>query len=53
MTHTKRMWMVRAQRAGILFDEFKSRSIVTIGWRQMGDMRGLKTREDAVEAGRR
>lgn len=46
MTQTKRMWMVRAQRAGILFDEFKSRSIVTIGWRQMGDMRGLKTRED-------
>lgn len=46
MTPIKRMWMVRAQRGGRLFDEFKLRSLVAIGWSEMGDLRLLKARED-------
>jgi restriction system protein len=44
------MWMVRAQRGGKLFDEFKSRSIVTIGWAAMGNMAPLRSREDFARA---
>lgn len=45
MTQTKRMWMVRAQHGGRLFDEFKERSLAAIGW-QLGDMHSLRTRDD-------
>ncbi len=34
---SKTMWMVRAQRGGRLFDEFKASSLVAIGWQQMGE----------------
>lgn len=53
MTHAIRMWMVRAQRGGRLFEEFKEQSLVAIGWQSMGNMQLLKTRDDftrAVEA---
>lgn len=42
------MWMVRAERGGILFDQFESESMVAIGWVEMGNMGHLKTREDFV-----
>jgi restriction system protein len=47
----KRMWMVRAE-GGKYFEEFKTKSIVAIGWDAVGDMSGLKTREDFVQAAR-
>jgi restriction system protein len=47
MTH---MWMVRAERGGILFDQFESESMVAIGWVEMGNMGHLKSRDDFVAA---
>jgi restriction system protein len=46
----KVMWMVRAGEGGYQFDEFKSRSVVAIGWVEMGDMSALKTREHFTKA---
>lgn len=43
---SKCMWMVRAGEAGFRFDDFKVGSRVSIGWLEMGNMNGLKTRED-------
>jgi restriction system protein len=46
-------WMVRAGRGGRFFDDFRGRSMVAIGWHEMGNMGTLKTRErflDAVRA---
>ena len=48
MTQPKRMWMVRAQRGGRLFEEFKTRSVVAIGWNEMGDMQSFKSRDDFI-----
>jgi restriction system protein len=42
----KHMWVVRAAQGGRNFEEFRTRSIVAIGWQPMGDMSDLKTRED-------
>lgn len=50
MAQVRRMWMVRAQRGGVLFDQFVSDSIVSIGWVDMGDMTHLNGRDDFVEA---
>lgn len=48
MAQVRRTWMVRAERGGVLFDQFESESIVAIGWVEMGDMSQLKSREDFV-----
>jgi len=40
------MWMVRAEVGGKLFEEFKTRSLVAMGWAGMGDSSALQTRED-------
>jgi restriction system protein len=42
----KRMWVVRAEVGGKYFDEFKTKSIVAIGWVAMGDLALYRTRED-------
>lgn len=47
---TRPLWMVRAGEGGYLFEEFKARSLVAIGWNEMGDMSALKTREQFVAA---
>jgi len=47
---SKTTWMVRAGEGGYLFEEFKARSLVAIGWTAMGDMSPLKTREQFVAA---
>ncbi len=41
-------WMVRAGEGGWRFEDFERQGVVTIGWVQMGDMSGLRTREDFV-----
>jgi restriction system protein len=46
----KPMWMVRAGEGGYLFEDFKTRSIVSIGWNEVGDMSGLKSREQFTKA---
>jgi restriction system protein len=40
------MWMVRAGEAGFRFEDFKAGSYVSIGWAEMGNLSGLKSRED-------
>ena len=50
MMSGKPMWMVRAGEGGYQFEEFKSRSVVAIGWSEMGDLSVLKTREQFVKA---
>jgi restriction system protein len=47
---TKQMWMVRAEVGGKYFEDFKSKSIVAIGWLALGDMSSLKTRETFTQA---
>jgi len=37
-------WMVRAERDGRLFDAFKEKSAVAIGWNDVGDLSGVNTR---------
>jgi restriction system protein len=44
------MWMVRADTGGRLFEDFKKHSFVGIGWHDMGNMGGLKAREDFSQA---
>lgn len=47
---SKCMWMVRAGEAGFRFDDFKAGPRVSIGWYEMGNMGGLKTRDDFTAA---
>lgn len=44
------MWMVRAEVQGRYFEEFKTNSIVAVGWVDVGDLSPLKTREDFSRA---
>lgn len=46
---SKQMWMVRAERGGVLFDQFKELGVVAIGWVRLGDPTGLKSREAFIE----
>ncbi|WP_370674691.1 restriction endonuclease [Pleomorphomonas sp. PLEO] len=43
-------WMVRAERNGRLFDVFKQRSLVAIGWPALGDISEAKTRKTISDA---
>lgn len=38
-------WMVRAERDGRLFDAFREKSAVAIGWNEVGDLSDKKTRK--------
>lgn len=42
-------WMVRAMEGGRLFDVFKERSLVAIGWAAIGSLETLTTRESIAE----
>lgn len=42
-------WMVRAERNGRLFDAFKEKSVVAIGWPALGDLSQAKTRKTISE----
>src|SRR5689334_20265465 len=50
MPSKPQMWMVRADEGGRLFDEFKTQSIVAIGFTGLNDLSALKTREDFTRA---
>lgn len=45
----RKSWMVRAERNGRLFDAFKEKSAVAIGWNEVGDLSEVKTREALTE----
>lgn len=38
-------WMVRAERDGRLFEAFKDKSAVAIGWNEVGDLSSVKSRK--------
>ncbi|WP_076392970.1 restriction endonuclease [Rhizobium sp. RU33A] len=42
-------WMVRAERDGRLFDAFKEKSAVAIGWNEVGDLSAVKTRKAVAD----
>lgn len=42
-------WMVRAERDGRLFDAFKEKSAVAIGWNGVGDLSSVKTRKGIAD----
>ncbi|MGV2181316.1 restriction endonuclease [Rhizobium rhizogenes] len=42
-------WMVRADRNGRLFDVFKEKSAVAIGWGDIGDLTQIKSRKTIAE----
>lgn len=42
-------WMVRAERDGRLFDAFKEKSAVAIGWNGVGDLSNVKTRKGIAD----
>jgi len=46
----RHMWMVRAESGGKLFEDFKNKSIVAIGWREMGDVSAFIDRESFARA---
>lgn len=43
-------WMVRAETAGRLYDDFKDRSAVAVGWHELGPLTELTRREQIAEA---
>lgn len=45
-----RSWMVRAERNGRLFDAFKEKSVVAVGWPAVGDLSTAKTRKAIADA---
>ena len=45
----KRAWMVRAEQGGRLYDLFKEKSVVAIGWYEIGPLDDLKSREAIAE----
>lgn len=44
----KKSWMVRAER-GVLFDTFKEKEAVAIGWADLGDLHSFKSRKAIAE----
>lgn len=40
------MWMIRAGENAFLIDDFINRSIVSLGWNEVGDIQKYKTREE-------
>jgi predicted Mrr-cat superfamily restriction endonuclease len=43
---SKTFWMVRAGERGSRFDDFKERSLVSVGWLGVGEMTALMSRND-------
>ena len=40
------MWMVRAGESAFLIDDFRSKSYVAIGWNKIGDISGIKRKDN-------
>lgn len=39
-------WMVRAGRGGYVIEDFEKKGCVAVGWAEMGDISGIKTKEE-------
>ena len=50
---SKSMWMVRAGEGGYLFDEFKAKNVVAIGWNDLGDLSSGPSLETIKESYRK
>jgi restriction system protein len=46
---SKSMWMVRAGEGAWLIEDFERDSFVSIGWKEMGDLSALRTRDEFVK----
>ena len=44
----KNMWKIAAEVKGMLFEEFKEKSLVAIGWDRFADLKEFRTREALV-----
>jgi len=44
-----KMWMIRAEVGGRLFDAFKEKGVAAIGWGEIGSLENLKTREEIFQ----
>jgi len=42
----EKMWMVRAGRKGFLILDFEEKGYVGVGWRKLGDLIGVKSKEE-------
>lgn len=42
----KKCWMVRAGKDGILFENFREKGYVSVGWEKAGDLTAVNTRAD-------
>lgn len=49
MINDKNMWMVRAGRGGYLFDEFRNKEIVAIGWNETMNLSDILTKEEVIQ----
>lgn len=49
MINDKNMWMVRAGRGGYLFDEFRNKEIVAIGWNETINLSNISTKEEVIQ----
>eukprot|EP01035_Chromulina_nebulosa_P062029 gene62029-84832_t len=45
-----KMWMVRAGRGAIFYDDFKENRAVSIGWKEIGPLDRFSSREDIAAA---
>lgn len=41
-----KMWMIRAGRSAILVQDFEEQGYVGVGWREMGDLSGVKSKDE-------
>lgn len=46
---SKNVWMIRAGRGGYLAEEFEGKSLVAIGWNQLGDLTKVRSRDEIKE----
>jgi restriction system protein len=53
MSTNKNMWMVRAGEGGYLFEEFKDKNVVAIGWNDVGDLSKVTSLDALKELYRR
>lgn len=43
---SQKMWMVRAGRKGFLIQDFEDKGCVGVGWRKLGDLSGVGSKDD-------
>jgi restriction system protein len=53
MSVNKNMWMVRAGEGGYLFEDFKTKNVVAIGWNDVGDLSNVTSLDELKELYRR